>query len=247
MSPMSKVPKKLSVIVPAYNESVTLKKIVTKVKNAPTLGLKKEIIVVDDGSYDNTLKIITELRASTPKLKVIRHKTNQGKGASIRSAIRKVSGDVVIIQDADLEYDPNEYELLLKPILEDKADVVYGSRFISYHPHRVLYYWHYIGNLIITTFSNALTNLNLTDIETGYKIFRVNIAKSILPTISSNRFGFEVEVTAKVARLARHNLCRVYEVGISYHGRTYDEGKKIKWTDGVAALWYIVKYNLFNL
>ena len=228
---------KLSVIIPCFNELTTIGAVVDAVRNAPYDS--KEIIIVDDGSTDGTrdrLKQDIEKRVD----KVIYHAKNSGKGSAIRSGIREATGDIVIIQDADLEYDPNEYPVLLGPILDNKADVVFGSRFISNRPHRVLYFWHSIGNGMLTFLSNMLTNLNLTDMETCYKAFKREIIQSI--TIEENRFGFEPEITAKVAKLK----CRIYEVGISYYGRTYEEGKKIGWKDGFRAVYCIIKYNLFR-
>jgi glycosyltransferase involved in cell wall biosynthesis len=226
---------KLSVIIPCFNELTTIGAVVDAVVNAPYD--RKEIIIVDDGSTDGTrdlLKKDIEKRVD----KVIYHEKNSGKGSAIRSGIREATGDIVIIQDADLEYDPNEYPVLLGPILDNKADVVFGSRFISNRPHRVLYFWHSIGNGMLTFLSNMLTNLNLTDMETCYKAFKREIIQSI--TIEENRFGFEPEITAKIAKLK----CRIYEVGISYYGRTYQEGKKIGWKDGFRAIYCIIKYNL---
>ena len=228
---------KLSVIIPCFNEVTTIGAVVGAVRNAPHDS--KEIIIVDDGSTDGTRDILKkdiEKRVD----KVIYHVMNSGKGSAIRSGIREATGDIVIIQDADLEYDPNEYSVLLGPILDNKADVVFGSRFISNRPHRVLYFWHSIGNGMLTFLSNMLTNLNLTDMETCYKAFKREIIQSI--TIEENRFGFEPEITAKIAKLK----CRIYEVGISYYGRTYEEGKKIGWKDGFRAVYCIIKYNLFR-
>jgi len=228
---------KLSVIIPCFNELTTIGAVVDAVRNAPYDS--KEIIIVDDGSTDGTRDILKkdiEKRVD----KVIYHAKNSGKGSAIRSGIREATGDIVIIQDADLEYDPNEYPVLLGPILDNKADVVFGSRFISNRPHRVLYFWHSIGNGMLTFLSNMLTNLNLTDMETCYKAFKREIIQSI--TIEENRFGFEPEITAKIAKLK----CRIYEVGISYYGRTYQEGKKIGWKDGFRAIYCIIKYNLFR-
>jgi len=224
---------KLSVIIPVYNEVHTILKIIQKVRE---VLLDKEILVVDDGSTDGTRDL---LRESGEGIKLFYHEKNQGKGAAIRTAIPHLTGDVVVIQDADLEYDPSEYPRLIGPILEGKADVVYGSRFLG-GPHRVLLFWHFLGNRIVTTLSNMLTNLNLTDMETGYKVFRAEAIKQI--KIESNRFGLEPEITAKVARMG----CRVFEVPISYYGRDYSEGKKINWKDGIAALYWILKYNLFR-
>jgi glycosyltransferase involved in cell wall biosynthesis len=224
---------KLSVIIPVYNEVHTIHKIIQKVREVP---LDKEILVVDDGSTDGTRDL---LRESGEGIKLFYHEKNQGKGAAIRTAIPHLAGDVVVIQDADLEYDPSEYPRLIGPILEGKADVVYGSRFLG-GPHRVLLFWHSLGNRIVTTLSNMLTNLNLTDMETGYKVFRAEAIKQI--KIESNRFGLEPEITAKVAKMG----CRVFEVPISYYGRDYSEGKKINWKDGVAAIFWILKYNLFR-
>ena len=223
---------KLSVIIPVYNEVETILEVIKKVKEVP---LDKEIIVVDDGSTDGTRGL---LEAWGEEIKVLFHQVNQGKGAAIRTAIPNITGDIVIIQDADLEYDPSEYPRLIAPILEGKADVVYGSRFLG-GPHRVLLFWHSIGNRIVTTLSNMLTNLNLTDMETGYKAFRSEVIQRI--KIESSRFGFEPEITAKVAKMG----CRVYEVPISYSGRDYSEGKKISWRDGIAAIYWIIKFNLF--
>jgi glycosyltransferase involved in cell wall biosynthesis len=228
---------KLSVVIPCYNEAVTIEKVIEAAMRAPFPD--KEIIVVDDFSTDEMREILRDKIA--PKIaKVIYHSVNQEKGAALRTAIREVTGDVVIIQDADLEYDPEEYPKVINPILENKADVVYGSRFIGSEPHRAVYFWHRVGNGILTLLSNMFTNLNLTDMETCYKAFRREIIQSI--TIEENRFGFEPEITAKIARKG----VRIYEVGISYHGRTYKEGKKINWKDGLRALYCIVKYN-FNL
>lgn len=224
---------KLTVIIPAYNEVGTIFEVIKRVKEASS---DKEIIVVDDGSTDGIRNILKERRDG---VKVLFHDTNKGKGAAIRTAIPHITGDIVIIQDADLEYDPSEYPRLISPILEGKADVVYGSRLMG-GPHRVLFYWHAVGNKIITTLSNIFTDLNLSDMETGYKVFRAEVLKKI--KIESNRFGFEPEITAKIAKMG----CRIYEVPISYWGRDYSEGKKIKWEDGVAAIYWIIKYNLFR-
>jgi glycosyltransferase involved in cell wall biosynthesis len=228
---------KLSVVIPCYNEVRTIDKILAAVRASPHPD--KEVIVVDDGSTDGTReRIQAELRPLIDQL--VLHERNQGKGAALRSGIRAATGDVVIIQDADLEYDPNEYPKLLAPIAEDRADVVFGSRFIGAAPHRVLYFWHRVGNGFLTLLSNMFTNLNLTDMETCYKAFRREIIQSI--AIEENRFGFEPEITAKVAKLH----CRIFEVGISYYGRTYAEGKKIGYKDGFRALYCIIKYNVFR-
>jgi glycosyltransferase involved in cell wall biosynthesis len=230
-------PMRLSVVIPCYNERDTIAAILDAVRAAPWPAM--EIIVVDDCSGDGTRELLQgELAGHYDRL--ILHPVNQGKGAAIRSGFAVASGDVVLVQDADLEYDPQEYPKLLAPIVADKADVVFGSRFMGGEPHRVLYFWHRIANGLLTVMSNAFTNLNLTDMETCYKVFRREVIAQI--RIEENRFGFEPEITAKVARLG----CRIYEVGISYYGRTYAEGKKIGWKDGVRALWCIVKYNLWH-
>lgn len=225
--------KRISVIIPVYNEAKTIKEIIKRVKEVP---FDKEIIVVDDGSDDGTSKILKE---NSEGIKILTHSKNMGKGASIRTAIPYATGDIVIIQDADLEYNPSEYGNLIKPILDGMADVVYGSRFLG-GPHRVLFFWHFLGNKILTTLSNMLTDLNLSDMETGYKVFRSEILKKI--KIESDRFGFEPEITAKIAKMR----CRIYEVPISYWGRDYSEGKKIRWKDGLAAIYWILKFNLFR-
>jgi len=225
---------KVSIVIPCFNEANTIEYLVQAVLSAPLTN--REIIIVDDYSTDSTREI---LRTKIDGLvdKIIYHESNQGKGAALRTGFSKVTGDVVIIQDADLEYNPHEYPELLKPILDGKADVVYGSRFHGGKEHRVIYFWHYKGNQFLTLLSNMFTNLNLTDMETCYKVFRIDILKKI--KIQENRFGFEPEITAKIAQLG----CRIYEVGISYSGRTYDEGKKISWKDGLRAIWCILKYN----
>jgi glycosyltransferase involved in cell wall biosynthesis len=230
---------KLSVIIPCYNEVGTIDAILDAVVAAPYPD--KEIIVVDDCSRDGTReKLRTVIAPSGRVQKVLYHEVNQGKGAALRTGIQAAEGDVVIIQDADLEYDPTEYPRLVDPILAGKADVVFGSRFAGGDARRVLYFWHRMGNGLLTLLSNMFTNLNLTDMETCYKVFRREIIQSI--KIEENRFGFEPEITAKVAKTG----CRIYEVGISYFGRTYDEGKKIGWKDGVRAMYCIVKYNVFR-
>lgn len=236
--------KKISIIVPVFNESDNVKEVIKRVLNAPMCGLQKEIVLIDDGSNDGSTEIVKRLKVKG--VKKIFHKTNRGKGASVRDGFKAATGDVVIIQDADLEYNPDEIQLLVKPIVTGLADVVYGSRFVSDRPHRVLYFWHWVSNSILTFVSNALTNLNLTDMESGYKAFSMDIVKKIAPNLESDRFGFEPEVTARVARLARRRDVRIYEVGISYSGRTYSEGKKIKWYDAVYAFWYLLKYNILN-
>jgi len=225
----------ISVIMPVYNEVKTISEIVRRVQS---VDLKKEIIIVDDASTDGTREVLQEL-ANEPDITVLFHQLNQGKGAALRTAFNEVKGDIVIIQDADLEYDPFEYSKLIRPIMEGKADAVYGSRFLG-GPHRVLLFWHYLGNKILTLFSNMLTNLNLTDMETCYKVFKSSLLKEF--TIESNRFGVEPEITTKLARLK----CRIYEVDISYSGRDYTEGKKINWKDGIAAFYWILKFNLWS-
>lgn len=223
----------VSVIIPTYNEKNTIEEIIEKVYS---IDIPKEIIVVDDGSADGTKEILKTI--DREGIRVFFHDINRGKGACIKTAIKHVKGDIVIIQDADLEYDPSEYPNLLNSILEGKADAVYGSRFLG-GPHRVLFFWHYVGNKILTTISNMLTDLNLTDMETGYKVFKTEVIKSL--NLKSERFGFEPEVTAKLAK----GKYRIYEVPISYWGRDYLEGKKITWKDGIAALWHIIRYNIF--
>ena len=226
---------KLSVVIPVYNEAQTIRAVIDRVRSAP---FEKEIIVVDDASTDGTRQVLENL--ALPGVVVVRHDRNRGKGAALRTGFSRVTGDVVLIQDADLEYDPDDYPGLLQPILENRADVVYGSRFIGGGPHRVLLFWHSVGNRFLTFLSNMFTNINLTDMETCYKVFR----SGLLPRLQlrADRFGFEPEFTAKVARLR----CRIYEVPIAYHGRGYDEGKKITWKDGCAAIFWIVRYRFFG-
>lgn len=225
----------LSVVMPVYNEAQTIRKMAELVLRRPCV---KELIIVDDASADGTREMIKQLAADEPRVRVFTHEKNQGKGAALRTGFAAAQGPYVIVQDADLEYDPAEYPRLLAPVLQDKADIVYGSRFAGSSAHRVLYFWHSAGNRLITLLSNMLSNVNLTDVETCYKLFRKSVLDQIV--IEEDRFGFEVEITAKVARLK----ARMYEVGISYYGRTYDEGKKIGWRDGVRAIWCILKYNL---
>mgnify|MGYP001159474794 CR=1 FL=1 len=227
---------KLSVIIPCFNEVDTLQDLIAAVKNSKVDDL--ELIIVDDCSTDGTRDILENLEDKD--IKVIYHKQNQGKGAALRTGFREATGEICIVQDADLEYDPNEFPMMIEPIINNKADVVFGSRFQSGRPHRVVYFWHRMGNGFLTLLSNFFTDLNLSDMETCYKAFRTEIIKSI--EIRENRFGFEPEITAKVAKM---NL-RIYEIGISYYGRTYEEGKKIGWKDGVRAIYCIIKYNFFK-
>ena len=230
----------LSVVIPVYNEEKTLSKIVDVVRAVP---IRKQIILVDDCSKDESYAVMQSFKDDGRNtFTCLRHEKNRGKGAALRTGFAAVTGDVVLIQDADLEYDPNEYPSLLQPIWDGKADVVYGSRFMGGAPHRVLYYWHSVGNKFLTTFSNFFTNLNLTDMETCYKVFTADVIRKILPTLQQDRFGFEPEITAKIARAH----LRIYEIGISYSGRTYGEGKKIGWKDGFRAIYCILKYGLFG-
>jgi glycosyltransferase involved in cell wall biosynthesis len=234
----------LSIVIPAYNEGKTIHLILDKVKAVQLINnIKKEIIIVNDCSKDDTEEAIQRYQAQNPDVNIqyFKHEVNQGKGAALHTGIKCATGDVVIIQDADLEYDPNEYNVLLKPIIDGFADVVYGSRFMGGRPHRILFFWHTIGNKFLTFLSNAMTNLNLTDMETCYKVFRRETIQSL--ELMEKRFGFEPEVTSKISRIPK---IRIYEVGISYYGRTYEEGKKIGAKDGFRAIYCILKYNLFK-
>lgn len=235
---------RLSVVIPVYNEQQTLRVLVDRVRAVP---IRKELILIDDCSRDKTRDVLKALEQEGGqddfnRIRIFFHDENQGKGAALKTGFSKVEGDIVIIQDADLEYDPAEYPRLLQPIIEDKADVVFGSRFLGDQAHRVLYYWHYLGNRFLTTLSNCFTNLNLTDMETCYKVFRRSVIDDIWPKLEQKRFGFEPEITARVAR----RKLRVYETSVSYSGRTYAEGKKIGWKDGFQALWCIVRFGLMD-
>lgn len=233
---------KLSIVIPAYNEGATIHKILDKVRDVKLLnGIEKEVILVNDYSTDNTEEAILRYKDNNPQLPITyyKHEKNKGKGAALHTGISKATGEYLIIQDADLEYDPEEYNILLKPVIDGVADVVYGSRFMGGNAHRILFFWHSIGNQFLTFLSNMFTNLNLTDMETCYKLFKTETLQSL--TLKENRFGFEPEVTAKIARVPN---IRIYEVGISYYGRTFAEGKKINWKDGFRAIYCILKYNL---
>lgn len=234
----------LSIIIPVYNEALTLPLVLDKIFAIELLnGLNKEVVIVNDCSSDNTAEVIQSLIVRhSSNIKVFHHGKNRGKGAALHTGIKQSTGNYIIIQDADLEYDPSEYNLLLKPMLDGYADVVYGSRFRGDKPHRIIFYWHTVGNKLITFLCNIVTNLNLTDIETCYKLFRADILKNII--LKEKKFGFEPEVTAKIARIKG---IRIYETGISYYGRTYDEGKKVGWKDGFRAIYCIIKYGLFRL
>lgn len=235
---------KLSVIIPAYNEEKTIHLILDKVKEVELLDdITKEVVIVNDCSKDGTEEAIHRYMEANPELEIsyFKHEKNQGKGAALHTGIQKASGEYLIIQDADLEYDPREYNMLLRPVIEGFADVVYGSRFMGHNPHRILFFWHTIGNKFLTFLSNMFTNLNLSDMETCYKLFKTDMIQNL--KLKEKRFGFEPEITAKISRIKQ---VRIYEVGISYYGRTYAEGKKINWKDGFRAIYCILKYNLFS-
>ena len=234
MSPVPIPERCLGVVMPVYNEEKTLHLIVEKVLARPEVG---ELVMVDDCSRDGTWARMQEIAATDPRIRIFHHEVNQGKGAALRTGFREVKSGIIVIQDADLEYDPDEYPRLLMPVLSGRADVVFGSRFLGSEAHRVLYFWHAMGNRFLTTLSNMFTNLNLTDMETCYKLFKADVLRKI--TVEENRFGFEPEITAKIAKLR----VPIYEIAISYHGRTYEEGKKIGWKDGFRAIWCIVKYS----
>lgn len=238
------MPQTLTIIIPAFNEADTIKIILEKIISVQLIHkVRKEILVVDDASKDATVEQVNIFMKNHPeeKIKIIRQDVNQGKGAAIHRGVVEATGDFIVIQDADTEYNPAEYNVLLQPVLDGFADVVYGSRFMGGEPHRILFFWHSIGNKLLTTLSNMFTNLNLTDMETGYKLFRAGMLKSLL--LKENRFGFEPEVTAKMSRIPK---VRIYEVGVSYYGRTYEEGKKIDWRDGFHAIYCVLRYNIFD-
>lgn len=241
-----KNPKILSIVIPVFNEEQFIEKTVSRVIGANSLGLAKEIVLVDDGSKDKSPSILRAIAKKHPKnirINLLLQNANRGKGSALKRGFQNSTGDIVLIQDADLEYNPDDYPNLLEPFLKNNADVVYGSRLVSSRPHRVLYFWHFVVNNFLTALSNALTNLNLTDMETGYKVFRGDIIRKIAPKLQSKRFGFEPEITAKIAKIQG---LKIFEVGISYSGRTYEEGKKIGWKDGIKAIWEILKYNLIK-
>lgn len=237
-------PKKISIVIPVFNESKTINAVIDKVMS---LKLKKarilEVVVIDDNSTDGTRKILKQIEKRYEIVNCYYKNKNEGKGSALKLGFKKTLGDIVIIQDADLEYSPDEYQTLIQPFIDYNADVVYGSRFNIYRPHRVMYYWHYVTNRFLTSFSNMLTNLNLTDMETGYKCFRGDLIRKITPTLKSKRFGFEPEITAKISKVKN---IQIYEVGISYQGRTYNEGKKINWMDGIKAIFEIVRFNFLD-
>ncbi|MEP7236111.1 MAG: glycosyltransferase family 2 protein [Ignavibacteriota bacterium] len=237
--------KLLSIIIPVYNEERSIAELIRTVRkiDLASIGIEKQLIIVNDASSDNTHQALLEFEGQ-PDIRIFTHPENRGKGAALRTGFAVATGDITIVQDADMEYDPSEYPKVLKPILDGKADVVFGSRFVGGEAHRVLYYWHSIGNKFLTWLSNMFSNLNLTDMETCYKAFRIEVLRQL--TIEENRFGFEPEITAKVARLAQTQNIRIFEVGISYNGRTYAEGKKIGWKDGFSAIRCIIKYNLLS-